>query len=328
MYKSMGPRMPGKVGKSLHMCDSCCCYDYSTTTTTVVLLLLPLLLGRCRDGRFLFLCVLLHYSYVAETIISALKELPQRPTFLLTDGAAVMVAAYVIIEAALPGILCGVCTTHTLNLFLKEVGNIASIGDVIAVGKKVNLWLHEHHLPRGLLRKYTLEQLGRELAPVVPAETRFGLYFIMLHRLLRLEPALVAMVHDKKIKEDTKAATKEAVGVIMDKAFWSDAKKLVELLWPAMDFLRLTDSEKPYMGLVVDGWRRVANSLAVAKDKEGWALGERIGALELEEMVNLLSNQIRWPRQGAQHNLAQVHISTTPMPMPICATPSSGTRAP
>jgi hypothetical protein len=109
----------------------------------------------------------------------------------------------------------------------------------------------------------------------------------------------------------------------MDKAFWSDAKKLVELLWPAMDFLRLTDSEKPYMGLVVDGWRRVANSLAVAKDKEGWALGERIGALELEEMVNLLSNRIRWPRQGAQ---PQVHISTTPMP--ISATPSSGTRAP
>ena len=78
------------------------------------------------------------------------------------------------------------------------------------------------------------------LAPIRYADTRFGLYFVMLRRLLRLRPVLRTVVTcdayvEKKYKDD------EEYEIIMDSAFWDDVGLLVKMIWPLMMLLRLRD---------------------------------------------------------------------------------------
>lgn len=233
--------------------------------------------------------VFFYDSYVARQIVSHVKSLPgggRDVVLVLTDGAQNMIAAQGIIETSLPSASAATCMTHVCNLSLKEAGAIASIDAIISMGKKVNTWVNERHAPRALLRSATKLCCKTELSPIQPCDTRFGIHFMMLDRLVVMEKALKHVATHPSIANDKEPAVVEALDIIKDDIFWKDARKLTIALKPVFSFMRLTDSDRPVMGLVVHAYRQTRDKLQkLIDDEKGWALGERISVVELEEVL-------------------------------------------
>lgn len=211
--------------------------------------------------------------FIAEKAIAAIERIgAQHVVIFFTDGAGNMVAAGAIVEQKFPWIIPGKCATHAINLFFSKVNGIPQVADLISKGKAINGWVLPHHVPRSLLRSYTEKFLGKELSPVVPADTRMGLVFVMLHRHLRLKTALQAMIKCPEFITNP-AAVKQAmeagvVAIIEDDGFWDSAAMLINALWPAMYLLRLTDSDHPTSGCLLHHYRLTKQRLEHRRNKE------------------------------------------------------------
>jgi hypothetical protein len=79
----------------------------------------------------------------------------------------------------------------------------------------------------------------------------------MLSRLIEVEDEIHQLVHDKDLKAavagmkaDARAKFAEMLDTVQSKEFWKKAKALVELSAPAMNLLRLADSDIPATGKV------------------------------------------------------------------------------
>jgi hypothetical protein len=211
--------------------------------------------------------------YIAEQAVIMIERIgPQHVVVFFTDGAGNMVAAGNIIEQKFPWIIPGKCATHAINLFFGKVNTIPEVAGLISNGKAINAWVLPHHIPRSLLRFFTEKFLKKDLSPVVPADTRMGLVFVMLHRHLRLKPALQALIKCPEFVTNA-AAVKQAtdagvIAIIEDEAFWDHAAMLINALWPAMYLLRLTDSDSPISGSLLHHYRLTLQRLQYRAKKE------------------------------------------------------------
>ena len=80
--------------------------------------------------------------------------------------------------------------------------------------------------------------------------TRFGLYFLVLHRPFIIKDVLLACVtceeYTSKQFEDDEEAT-----IIKDSTFWADVEILLKVVWPIMNLLRLGDTrDRPTLHLI------------------------------------------------------------------------------
>lgn len=221
-------------------------------------------------------------SYVVDTVKAVVKKLPVPPTLILMDGASVQLASQPALEIAFRGMLTGRCLGHCVNLFFKDVGGVAVVSAIIDKSVEINNWLKTQK-PAALLRKYSNDHLGRSLGTITPTNVRFGLFFIMIERLHRLLPALRALVMDPLVVDC--GDDQPVVSLISDAAFWRSVKVLVGRLWPPMYFLRLTDNDKPYMGVAVEGWRSINRRLQSGVDQA--AEGEGEGCMTQEVLTEL-----------------------------------------
>lgn len=178
-----------------------------------------------------------------------------------------MTNAHAIVERAMPSISPLVCTTHCMNLFFQDITSIADIREVINDARAVSIWCLSHHAVRAALRKACVEHLGHDLTPIVGNDVRFGVHFIGLHRLNRLKECLKMMIAFPGIEADADDSGKEAINIIRRETFWYDVVCIIQMLWPAMCFLRLCDSDEPTMGLIVHVWKRVRRALREMKAK-------------------------------------------------------------
>jgi hypothetical protein len=77
----------------------------------------------------------------------------------------------------------------------------------------------------------------------------------MLSRVISLEDEITELVHDRELKalvasmkQEAKAKFSEVLAIVKSNEFWRTAKCLVELSAPAMNLLRLADSDIPGTG--------------------------------------------------------------------------------
>ena len=237
-------------------------------------------------------------AYVAQLIIDKVKTLPAGCiVHVCTDGESKMVAALPPIEQALPGVATSTCASHQLNLYMKAVGNIVAVADVLAKGQALADMFKNREKPRALLHAATVKHLGKPMSVIIGADTRFGTHFMVLHRLRLLRPALESVAADPEFKEMARVEKKveESRRVIMSDPFWADVGLLVDSLWPAMLLLRFADSDMPVAGWLVHGWRRVAYKLGDIAATTCWNdASERertVGADEVDEMLELYKNR-------------------------------------
>ena len=198
-------------------------------------------------------------EYVATAMTGELRRLPL-PRFLdliITDGAGDMGKFRILIVGILPWLYTIWCVSHIINCVLKRATkNNVQINDCIDKGKKIvdrfgGSAHFEHSLftvKSALYFKNINAVTG--LVLIRYCETRFGLYFLMLHRLLTLKPVLQSVVTcdeylQKQFEDD------EEKEIIMDPMFWAEVEEIVTLVWPLMMLLRLGDTRKfPTLHLV------------------------------------------------------------------------------
>ena len=77
---------------------------------------------------------------------------------------------------------------HSLNNALKDIGKIEWIQALIEEGRKIQMFICNHHQSQAIYRKHAKMELLK------PADTRFATYYILLRRLVEMKKALSATV--------------------------------------------------------------------------------------------------------------------------------------
>lgn len=236
--------------------------------------------------------------YIADQLCNAITALPRGSiSLVVTDGASAMVGALSILRVEHPTVATAICLSHVMNNFFKDVGAISAIKTLVSKGQKISDTFKNREKPRAVLHTYSVRHLGRALGVVVGADTRFGTYFIVLHRLRRLRRALEAAVADPAMVDMAEAERRvgEVVDFIKDPVFWADVDLVVESLWPAMLLLRLLDSDKPVMSIALHAWRRLSFKLKDTVATVQWGDGSdqqrTVGKDEMEEILACLENR-------------------------------------
>ena len=195
-------------------------------------------------------------EYVADGFIDTIKDVGGKPeegemkmvkdcVQIVGDGAAVNQAAWRLIEDRFPWIFCSWCIPHVTNLFFKDCcKQIPEINSIIERAEVINSWFRGHQRPAAMLSANCFKRYKKTLSLIRPTDTRFGLYFIMIHRLLRVQDGLEDTVKSEEYLgegyvDDT------AARYVLDVDFWQRAKALLQIMWPPMLILRFGDSDKP-----------------------------------------------------------------------------------
>ena len=120
---------------------------------------------------------------------------------------------------------------------------INDVPNIVKRGKAIVLHLKYHQKTAALVEKFSLEHLQVSFTFIIPADTRMGLYLLMLHRLLRLRPAIVSTVHSPTYINDG-MQNEEVDNDVNDSEFWKDKLNLLQYLFPLLHLIRLADSER------------------------------------------------------------------------------------
>ena len=187
---------------------------------------------------------------VANGLSTVIEEVGERNIgAVVLDNAPTMVAAMVILAAIYKYIFFLGCLAHKVNTLVKHIVNDADmveIAELVSRTKKIVHHFNEKHRAQALLQQSLKEHLAVNLSFIIPAETRFGLYLLMLHRVYRMKAALQAVVttraHVDFCDDD------EVVSLVRDDTYWDELLKVLLLLMPVLRLIRLTELTGEYIG--------------------------------------------------------------------------------
>ena len=188
-------------------------------------------------------------EYIANSIIPIIRQLPN-PLCLdlvICDGAADMTRFRALLCAVFPFVLSIWCISHITNRIFAKIGTNPDVEELIRKGKViVDVFGSSKHFEHALFEGKCTEIFHKRRALLHYCETRFGLYFIMLHRILQLRLVLVACVTCPQwLERHPEGEEDEVKDIIMDEDFWTDVNQLIVVMWPLIQLIRLGDTDKP-----------------------------------------------------------------------------------
>jgi hypothetical protein len=95
-----------------------------------------------------------------------------------------------------------VCSTHGLELFMKDIGKQDFAADVLAGVKSAVKFINSHHKTKAMFTK-----LSPNKGLLSPAATRFSYHFIMIERFVQCEDALRSLVASREYEDWSEAGT-------------------------------------------------------------------------------------------------------------------------
>ncbi|CAI7934514.1 unnamed protein product [Closterium sp. NIES-54] len=167
---------------------------------------------------------------------------------LLMDGASANVNAASIITLDYPKVQWICCAAHSLNLMMKDIGQLDWAKDTIDHAQQLISTLKNAHWITGVLRKEKALQI------LTPAGTRFGTNYIALERLQEVRKTLDKLVLSEDWEEYVKGKPKmkDAWDTIIDKEFWARVGTVLDVLRPVYKLLRNVDGNQEVMGKIYD----------------------------------------------------------------------------
>jgi hypothetical protein len=193
--------------------------------------------------------------YYAEVIVEAIDALPdagRHTTLVVTDTPKDMQRAWRLLKELRPFLFTAPCVSHCCNVLLHLVAKIPDVQSMFEEALKFNeQWTGPHH-QRTLLKKHTIAHFERELSALRSCDSRFGINFLVIAKLLVIQPALKSVVcdpmWDAKLGDDIDA--KIAKELVMDSMWWSNTKKIMYAVWPMVKLVKLGGFQKPSMSLL------------------------------------------------------------------------------
>jgi hypothetical protein len=169
---------------------------------------------------------------------------------VITDCAPVMVAMWEMISRVYKHIFCAGCLAHQVNTFVKHVCNIEYVNSLITQVKSIVQHFNNCNKSFSIFTAKCLSTLKKKLTFIVPSDTRFGLYLLMMHRVLVVRPALLATVTDHAYM-GSKGYDNTVHQLVMDNSFWARLLGFVQYMFPALRLIRIADSDMPLVSKVV-----------------------------------------------------------------------------
>ena len=187
-------------------------------------------------------------EYITELMISVIRSLPypRYVDLIITDGAGDMSKFRRLLTAVFSWIHTIWCVSHICNCILKHAAANSKIESLIDKGKAiVDRFGGSKHFEHSL---FTVKSKGVTL--IRYCDTRFGLYFLMLHRLFMLRMVLKSCVSSEEYQGVYGSADDDVADIILDTSFWDDVELLIKVAWPLMMLLRLGDMRQPTLHLL------------------------------------------------------------------------------
>ena len=194
-----------------------------------------------------------------------------------------------LIEAEYKRIHCYGCCTHILQLTMKDVCELDWIAGLLKKANSIVLWFRNHHFPAGKLREYTVKLIGKAMRPVKNSKTRFAAWAYVVERLLKLKPALRAVVDDEayvngvkgKKGRDDEPDDKEPSSIINDNAFWDGLVQLLKIIMPIRIFLRYTDRRDSNICYLYEKWSELQGQMGRLELAAGFTAEMRTEIVEI-----------------------------------------------
>nr|XP_020193379.1 uncharacterized protein LOC109779178 [Aegilops tauschii subsp. strangulata] len=168
---------------------------------------------------------------------------------VVTDNASNNMGAKDLLKVKRPKIFWSSCATHTVNLMLQGIGNLAKFKKIIDQAKAFTIFVYGHHRTLECMRSFTKK---REI--IRPGVTRFASQFLTLQSLADKADSLRKMVGSSKwdkIKDVHSKKGKDATAIILNKPFWKGVNLCIKVFEPLVKVLRLVDGDaRPSMGFV------------------------------------------------------------------------------
>ncbi|XP_059076869.1 uncharacterized protein LOC131075043 [Cryptomeria japonica] len=158
----------------------------------------------------------------------------------VTDVAPVCKAVGMLVQKKYRQIFWTPCCVHSLNNALKDIGKFQWITDLIEKGRKIQMFICNHHHTQAIYRKFAKVELLK------PINTCFASYFILLDHLCEVKGALCSpVVSDAWAtwKQSTSDIAVEVRGMVLDQHFWADIKFVVDFIKPICEVIRFADSD-------------------------------------------------------------------------------------
>ena len=214
---------------------------------------------------------------------------------VVTDAAPVCKAAGMLVQKKYKHIFWTPCCVHSLNNALKDIGKFQWITDLIEKGRKIQMFICNHHHTQAIYRKFAKVELLK------PADTRFASYFILLDRLCEVKGALCSTVVSEAWttwRQSTSDTAVEVRGMILDEHFWADVKFVVEFIKPICELIRFADSDKACLGEIyeaIDSMCEKVKTITDIKDPSLYPL--------IEEKLHGRWNKLNTPLHCAAYAL-------------------------
>ncbi|XP_059063854.1 uncharacterized protein LOC131856294 [Cryptomeria japonica] len=214
---------------------------------------------------------------------------------VVTDAAPVCKAAGMLVQKRYRQIFWTPCCVHSLNNALKDIGKFQWISNLIEKGRKIQMFICNHHHTQAIYRKFAKVELLK------PTNTRFASYFILLDHLCEVKGALCSTV-----VSDAWAAWKQSAldivvevrAMVLDEHFWADVKFVVDFIKPICEVIKFADSDKACLGEVyeaIDSMCERVKKITDAKDISLYPL--------IEEKLHGRWNKLNTPLHCATYAL-------------------------
>jgi hypothetical protein len=188
----------------------------------------------------------------ADRVFDGLVEVienvgPSNVTAVTLDNAPVMLAAMALLQIRYEFLFCLGCLAHKVNTLVKHLIKDDDMNDIFEIVEKTKKIVHhfnDKHKPHALLQLHLSEHLMTTLSFIIPADTRFGLYLLSLHRVYRMKAALQSCVISREhilFCENGSIEDDEVVEIIKDDIYWDTLLKLLTLLLPLLRLIRLAE---------------------------------------------------------------------------------------
>jgi hypothetical protein len=230
-------------------------------------------------------------AYIANGIIAQIEKFgPEKVFHVCTDGAAVMRAAWPIVESKFPHLTVDWCIAHVMDLLMEDIGKLPFFTTSIEEAKEVVKFIRNHQYTN---KVFTSKSPKRTL--LYPGETRFATSLIMLQRLVDVQTAVEETLSGTEFAEFLQGKSYAAVGdsvkrTVRDVDWWYKIKALCDILSPCVKVLRMADSNTPSAGKIQNEIWKLHDSLQGALESE--ALDDFIPVDTKARVKQLLSD--RW----------------------------------
>ncbi|XP_026440234.1 uncharacterized protein LOC113339047 isoform X2 [Papaver somniferum] len=203
---------------------------------------------------------------MGENLFNLLKEMveivgEQHVVQMVTYNASNYALAGRLLEEEFPNTYWTPCAAHSVNLILKDFGELGDIKNVVNKAVKVTKYIYNHSMVLALLRKRPgWTEITR------PATTCFATNFIALQSIIYHKHYLQGLVTCPEFVESScykEDKGQEFCNIVMNIEFWKTCSKVVKISEPFVRVLRMVDSEDtPAMGFLYDNIIKVKDDVS------------------------------------------------------------------